>query len=174
MAFSAISNAVITVGSAIKQNLFQKIKDNFDDHETRLASVEGVQTKIKVFDGRLFNTTPASELAIVQTFQAQSSFTLTDAVIKLTGQSLSGLSGNVEIDILKGTSDFDFTLANSVFTTKPSINCATAGVYDVSSNTAFDVSQVSISTGDVLALKITELPTGGVLSQFAFDVFGES
>ena len=107
------------------------MKDDLDDLNGRLNSVETTQSRIKVFDGRLFNTTPASELGIVQTFQAQSDFNLTNAVIKLLGQDLSGLSGNVEIDIIKGTANFDFTTANSVFTTRPSIDCGTAGIYDL-------------------------------------------
>ena len=47
MAFTSIPASAIEVGRAIKKSLFTTIKNNFDDHETRLnlveAGVEGVQ-----------------------------------------------------------------------------------------------------------------------------------
>ena len=46
MAFITIPSSAIEVGRAIKKSLFTLIKDNFDDHESRLnlveAGVEGV------------------------------------------------------------------------------------------------------------------------------------
>jgi len=41
MAFVALTNAETAAGEPTKQELFNKIQDNFDDHETRIGVVEG-------------------------------------------------------------------------------------------------------------------------------------
>lgn len=45
MAYSAFTSVEIEVGKSTKKELFQKVKDNFDDHESRIAAVE--QTAIQ-------------------------------------------------------------------------------------------------------------------------------
>ncbi len=41
MAFIAITDELIAGGEPTKQELFNRIQDNFDDHETRIGVVEG-------------------------------------------------------------------------------------------------------------------------------------
>lgn len=50
MAFSTIPAALIQVGKATIKNLWQTTKDNLDDHETRVTSLEAGANKILVFD----------------------------------------------------------------------------------------------------------------------------
>lgn len=40
MAYSALTTGEITEAEATKQQIFQKIKDNFEDHESRLFTIE--------------------------------------------------------------------------------------------------------------------------------------
>ena len=40
--FVALTTAETAAKAAVKQALMRKIKDNFDDHETRVAGVEGI------------------------------------------------------------------------------------------------------------------------------------
>jgi len=46
MAFSPISQANIAAAKAIIQNLWQKVKDNFDDHQSRINTLEGTSVVI--------------------------------------------------------------------------------------------------------------------------------
>lgn len=50
MAFTTIASAAIEVGKAIKKSLLTQIKDNFDDHETRIDGLEGSVNKIPVME----------------------------------------------------------------------------------------------------------------------------
>lgn len=45
MAYEAFISSEIEVGKSTRKELFQKVKDNFDDHESRIAAVE--QTSIQ-------------------------------------------------------------------------------------------------------------------------------
>ena len=44
MAYTAITNDEIQVKKPVRQELMQKIKDNFDDHETKLSAASGAET----------------------------------------------------------------------------------------------------------------------------------
>lgn len=50
MAFSAINSSNIEVGDPVTNDLWTKVKDNFDDHETRVASLETNANRIYVFN----------------------------------------------------------------------------------------------------------------------------
>jgi hypothetical protein len=50
MAFITIPTADIAVGKPTKKSLWQKIKDNFDDHETRIAALSAGANKVVVFE----------------------------------------------------------------------------------------------------------------------------
>jgi hypothetical protein len=172
MAFSAISNTVIQVGKALKQELFQKIKDNFDDHETRIASVEGGASKIIIFDEMVVSSVKLVVVEGIAYWRAPSAFTLLDAKVGVHDISALSLSGTIEIDIQKSSS-LDFTSAASIFTTKPSLNFATATSYDESTNAALDSGQSSVSAGDFLRFDIDAFPTGDTLTKFQLYLVGE-
>lgn len=172
MAFSAIASATIQVGVALKQALFQKISDNFNDHETRIASVEASAAKIEVINSIVYNGQAQDTATGLYVYRAAEAFTLNDAKIAIfdvSGASFS--SGNIEFDIQKSSSP-DFTSSVSVFTTKPSL-AYTASSYDESSNAVFDATNADISAGDYLRLDITEFFVGDVLSNFQIFLYGE-
>lgn len=50
MAFTAITNEEIEVGKPVKKSLLRKVKDNLDDHETRINSVETFGNLIEIID----------------------------------------------------------------------------------------------------------------------------
>lgn len=160
------------MGVALKQNLFQKIKDNFDNHETRLASVEASASKIEVINAIVYNGQAAGTTTGLYIYRAAEAFTLNDAkvaIFDVSGASFS--SGNIEFDIKKASSP-DFTSAVSVFTTKPSL-AYTASSYTESSNAVFDATNADVSAGDYLRLDITEFFVGDVLSNFQIFLYGE-
>jgi hypothetical protein len=49
MAFVVISNSQIAAGEPTAQDLFQAIKDDLDDHESRLSDVEAAATSTRPF-----------------------------------------------------------------------------------------------------------------------------
>ncbi len=53
MAFNTINDTEIEVGKPTKKSLFQKIKDNFDDHEGRLNAVQVSSGIIDIFNSNL-------------------------------------------------------------------------------------------------------------------------
>jgi len=171
MAYTAIPSSLIQVGKALKQTLFQLLKDDLDDHESRLSSVESGTSKIEVFNSFVYNS-QASVATGVAMYRCVDTFTLNDA--KLAIFDVSGAtftSGTIEFDIQKSTSA-DFTSSVSVFTTKPSL-AYTASSFDESSNAVFDVANADVEPGDYLRLDITSFFVGDTLSNFQVILYGE-
>jgi hypothetical protein len=50
MSFITIPSSWLNVGEAIKKKIFTRIKDNLDDHETRLNAVEQGVNKVTIFN----------------------------------------------------------------------------------------------------------------------------
>ena len=171
MAFSSIVSSTISVGKAIKAELFSIIKNNFDDHETRINTVETNATKVNVLKFDFRNAASFSALTGAYYYEADQDFTITDGYLRIFEKG--SLTGILQIDIKKSTTNLDGPSFTTIFTTKPSVNFATAADYDASTNQVFDPGQVSIQAGDFLRLDITAMPTNGVLGKFLFTAYGE-
>lgn len=170
MAFTSISSTAVQAGKAITQSLMDLIRTNLDDLDSRLTSVEGVASKIVIFDELIVNATSFSTLSGYAVYRTPAAFTLTDA--KLYIFTKGSLTGTLQADI-KVSSTSDFSGASSVFTTKPSIAYATASNYEESSNAVFDGTAKVLSAGDYLRFDITSMPSGGTLGKFGFFLIGE-
>jgi len=169
MAFTTIPSALINVGKAIKKEIFSYVKDNFDDHETRINSLEGGANRVEVFNNTVLLGSISSTYTGIVFYEAQTAFTLTGAKVSIfeTG-SIS--SGTLEIDFKKNSSPDDTGMA-SIFTTKPSIDFTTASDYEESSNQVLDGTKTSISIGDFIRFDITSLPVG--LGKLRIVLYGE-
>jgi hypothetical protein len=155
MAFVPIASGEIEVGKAVKKELFQKIKDNLDDLDFRVAALGASSGIIEVFNVSISNASSASSLTGLIDYRAPINFSLAQVRLEIyeTGSLSSGL---LEIDILKGPSP-DTAGLTSIFTTLPSINFATAADYDFS-NGVLDSTQQAVTAGEFLRLDITSLP----------------
>lgn len=140
MAFSTISSLAIAVGSAIKKELWDKVKDNFDDHETRINSVETIQKKVPVMKFDFRNSASITSANGVYYWESDDTFTLTNAFLRI--YEVGSLTGDLEIDIKRSTTDLDDSSFFTIFTTKPSIDFATASDYEESTNQVFDPGQI--------------------------------
>jgi hypothetical protein len=169
--FSSISSLAIQVGSAIKKELWDKVKNNFDDLESRLNAVETVSKKIKVMKFDFRNGSSFSTATGVYYWESDDDFTLTDAFIRIYEKGT--LTGTIQVDLKKSTTDLNGTSFVSIFTTRPSIPFATASDYAASINQVFDPGQISIAKGDFIRLDITQFPSNGVLGKFLLTVYGE-
>jgi hypothetical protein len=171
MSFVAIDANEIEVGDALKKELFDKIKDNSDDHETRIADLETGAKRIPVFKYLLINAAAASTLTGLNYYIADEDFTLVNAYIGIFEKG--ALTGAIEIDVKKSTTNMDSASFATVFTTKPKITLASASDYDKSTNQVFDNGQISISAGNILRLDVTQMPGGAVLSKLMIVIYGE-
>lgn len=169
--FSTISSLAITVGSAIRKELFDKIKNNFDDHETRINSLEVIQKKVPVMKFDFRNSSSFLTATGVYYWESDDDFTITDAYLRIYEKG--SLTGFLEVDIKKSTTDLDSASFFTVFTTKPKITLASASDYDASTNQVFDPGQITVAKGDFLRLDITQYPSNGALGKFMFTVYGE-
>jgi len=171
MAFTTIDPNSIEVGDALRKELFDLIKDNFDDHESRLNSLALSAGKVEIFLFDLVNGSNFSTATGLAYYQAIETFTITNAAIRI--YTKGSLTGAVEIDIKKSTTDMDNASFTTIFTTKPKVTYSGASDYDTSTNQVFNSGQININPGDILRLDITEAPTGGVLPKLKLIVYGE-
>ncbi len=150
MSFTPITTGEIASGEPVASTTQTKIKENFDDHESRLGVVEtasvtfvpiilGVNGVPFVMDGVLKTTT---------------NFSLTVTGIRILVDQ-AGSAGTLEIDVQRkrGVGAWE-----SIFTVLPSI-AYTAGDDALSSAGTLDVDVVDVEAGDILRLDITSIQT---------------
>ncbi len=156
MVYDPIDDAEIAAGEPAKQELFNKIQDNFDDHEDRLVNVEaGTAT---TFLDQNWNVWGDYSVYGVRTQIMIQRLSLN---ITLTAGRLlvhtAGASGSTEIDFLFKRGGGAWT---SVFSTKPSVAFG-AGSNAVSSNGVLNPSNVDLQSGDLIRMDITAVQAGG-------------
>jgi hypothetical protein len=171
MTFTTINSSSIEVGDAIKKELFDTIKTDLDDHETRINSVEATTKKIDVFKFLLLNGSSFSTATGIAYYRSEDAFTITKGAIQIFEKG--SLAGSIEVDIKKSTTDMDGASFSSIFTTKPKIIFSSASDYDESSNQVINSSVADIAVGDYLRLDITIAPTSGVMSKMFITSYGE-
>lgn len=169
MAFSSLNSTLINVGKPIIKSIFQTLKDNQDDLNTRLSAVESAASKIVFFNGTVTSAGSYAAVTGLIFHRVTAGIDLTDAKIAIFDKG--GISsGTLEIDIQKASSP-DFTSSVSVFTTKPSLDLSVASNYTESSNMVLSVSNKVLTEGDYLRFDISSLPSG--LSKFQLYLIGE-
>ena len=168
MAFVSIDSAFLDVGDALKKEIFDLIKANEDDLDSRLTGVEGGASKIIVFNGEILNASSAGSATGMLFERVTTNFTITDA--KLWIYTKGSLTGTLEVDVRKSSSA-DFTSDSSIFSTLPEIDFSTASDYDESANAVINAG--SFTAGQYIRIDITSLPTGGVLGRFGLWIIGE-
>lgn len=168
MAFTSIPGSLIQIGSALKKELFDIIKQDLDDLDGRVNALSLGAAPIEVFNIDVLNATSSLSLTGLLHHEALSAFTITEVKIQIfeTGLITSGI---LSIDVKKGTSPDDLTMV-SVLTTQPSINFATAVNYQ-SSVGVLNVANQSVAQGNILRLDVTSLPSTP-LGKFRVLVYG--
>lgn len=169
MAFTTIDPNTIEVGDAVRKDLFDLIKANFDDHETRITAlgtgagrVSLINTDIRIGSNDDGFLTGALHIEVVQ------ACSITEGAIQLFLKS-PVTSGTFTVDIKKNTTTNPSGF-NSVFTAAPTLNLATAVDYQRATGTVNPATQ-SLAVGDILKVDITSLPAG--LQSFRVVLIGE-
>lgn len=158
MAFSSLSSTLYAVGKPVIRALFNTLKTNQDDLNTRVLSVEAATNKIIFFNGTIYTAASFATATGLLFHRVESDIDVTDCKVALFDKG--GISsGTIEVDVQKASSA-DFTSSVSIFTTKPSLDLSTASSYDESTNAVLSVSNKVLSEGDYIRIDITSLPTG--------------
>jgi hypothetical protein len=159
MAFITIPAAAIEVGKALKKSLFTLIKDNFDDHETRIDGLEQGANKVEVFNFEVMgyiNNYTAAELVQIGTFRAPSDTTLTEVKLILmngTNGSSSSTSGVLSIDIQKSTDDG--VTWNTILAAQPEIGDGTNTTGSESALVTFITNGEDVAVDDIIRVNVT-------------------
>jgi hypothetical protein len=170
MAFVTINSSDIEIGDALKKELFDKIKANEDDLDTRLAAQEAGQKRIELIDCLFVNGVSAASMTGVIDVNAPQDLIITECYVQIYEKG--SLGGELEIDVKVNSTPND-TGMTSIFTTLPKITYSGASSYDKSSNEVFNPSYTAVTGGHNLRLDVTELPTGGVIGKFRVVLYGE-
>jgi hypothetical protein len=168
MSFVTIPSGWIDVSDPLKKELFDLIKDNLDDLDSRTTAVEGGASKVIVYNGIFCNASSAGSLTGIMFERVPADFTITDAKVYIF---LKGsLTGNLEFDVRKSNSA-DFTSDSSIFSVKPKLDFSVAANYAESSNAV--ISSGGFTAGQYLRIDMTSLPAGGVLGKWGVYIIGE-
>ena len=155
MSFNPLNTAEIAVGEPVKNTTQTKIKDNLDNLNERIESLEGGSS----------TTYPPIILRVNGTYGEHGDLQLpANGILKttlnfnitITGARLiideAGVSGTTEIDIKYKRGVGAYT---SIFTTKPSVGFA-SGDDSTSSNGILNISEVGLQAGDIIRLDILD------------------
>lgn len=157
MAFISIPSTLIQVGKPLIKLLFDYIKDDLDDLDSRVGNIEGSAFKRLVYDHVVRTRGNSATLTGFNVWRVPENFDLTDAKV-IIGDITGSYTGDLEFDIRKSSSR-DFTTSVSVFTTRPSIDMSAASDYQESNNAVFDTNNNQLVEGDWLRLDITSMPS---------------
>jgi predicted XRE-type DNA-binding protein len=155
MAFTTIPSSIIQVGKAIKKALFQYTKDNFDDHESRIANLEINSTLVQIINETIYCTSRAATLTGVLFYKAQQNIRIVKVELQIFEKG-SISTGTVSVDLKKGTSlnPISFT---SIMTTEPEID------YAVDPDFTSDIGTINgilneVDLNEFVRVDITSLP----------------
>lgn len=151
MAFTPLSSSMISAGKPTRQELFSLTKSNFDDHETRITSLEGSIGQAQPID---FAITGEVSQGYVQNgllhHRVHQNITLL-GVRLLTIDA--GSAGTIEVDVKykRGANPFATILTANI------TQAFGAGDYAVTSGT---LGVTDLLLGDILRLDVVSVQTG--------------
>lgn len=158
--FNPIDNAMISAGEPVTQDLWSRTKLNFDDHESRLLTVEGATGAFHPIQMDIYG-----EYSFFGAVEGQAFTRITFNLTVLAGRLMvhkAGTAGDTEIDILykRGANPFV-----SIFTTLPSVNFSSGNL--AIGTGVLDPGEVDLLAGDILRLDLVSSQTSGIgLSSF--------
>lgn len=156
MAFTTLNTSEIESGKPVASSMLSKVKDNFDDHETRISAIEASSA----------DDYPPLILGVGGPYYVGGAVngvlkTTVNFPITITGVRLlidvAGSSGTTEVDVKFSRSGGAYT---SILTTKPSVGYA-SGNDAISSNGVVNATYKDLIAGDIIRLDLTSVQTGG-------------
>jgi len=151
MAFTPINSSLIAAGKPTRQELFTLTKDNFDDHETRITSLEGSIGQSQPID---FAITGEVSQGYVQNALLHHRVHQNMTVLGVRLMTMdAGSAGTIEVDVKykRGANPFASILSATI------TQAFGAGDYAVSSGT---IAVPDLLLGDILRLDVLSVQTG--------------
>lgn len=172
MAFTSFSAAALAVGKSLKKELWDLVKSNFDDHESRILSVEVASSLITIFDETVYNgSSNAASFTNLLLYKATVPITITRVQLQIfeKGAITSGL---LTLDCKKSSTLNQAGFA-TILTTQASIDFATDPDF-TEDNAVINGALNDLAVDDFLKVDITGLPSAAIpLSQFRIVVYGD-
>lgn len=166
MAYTVINSTRYDVGKAIKQDLFDDIVNNLDDHESRITLLETGGAVVEIFNSDVLIGSNVSTVTGIHYAEILKDMELSECAIQIYEKG--SITGTLSIDVKKNTTP-DNTGMTSVFTSVPTIVFASSTDYQRNTGT-FNPAQQAVIKGDILRLDISSLPAG--LGKFRVVLFG--
>lgn len=156
MSFSALTSTEIATGKPTSNSLLTKVKDNFDDHESRIQVVEsgGAVTYPPIImrvNGKYYDLGATTGL-----LKTVTNFDLTITGVRIYVDN-AGSSGTLTCDIKVSSGGGAYT---SIFTSLPSV-AHSDGDDAVSTNAILDATKVDLLAGDIIRLDTTSSQVQG-------------
>jgi len=169
MAFSALTSTQIQPAKAVKTELWTKVKDNFDDHESRLVAQESGGSIIELVNMDFRNASSAATMTGLFYYKATYDFTVTKVEIQIFDKE--GItSGSLTVDVKKNSTP-DNTGMTSILSVLPTLDFSSCADYDSNSGT-LDAGEQDILEGEFLRVDITALPASKPLGKFRLVITG--
>ena len=126
MAFDPVPNSDIEVGKPTKKSIFQKTKDNLDDHESRISTLAASNARVEVFTFEILNLQQISDATgdvnRISLFRAPVDFNITNVQIYVLhggpNIDVAPTAGTLEVDVKKGAS---LGSLSTIFNVRPSV-----------------------------------------------------
>ena len=155
MAFTALNVAECASGEPTKSELFNKIRLDLDDHESRLLTVEGATNAFLSMDFGINGRYEALSTKLNVAGYIRLTFNLTILSARLLIDT-AGSAGSTEVDFLFKRGGDPWT---SIVTTRPSVAFG-AGSLALSTNGVLNPTYVDLQAGDFLRMDLTAVQTG--------------
>lgn len=175
MPYVPIDSNDIEIGKPTKKSIFKTIKDNLDDHESRIDSVQAGASKVEIFNFEVFgyiNDYTISELTSIGITESTINYSVTAMTVSLQNnpQFLQSTStGALEIDLEKSI-DNGITWT-SIMTTIPSIPNGINSTGYKSTNGVINTLISSVNQGDLLRVSVKSMKENQ--GSFNITVYGE-
>lgn len=157
MAFLPIDTNTIKVGDPITKDLWDLLKSNFDDHESRLNSLATSTVSISVLDGDVDFVGYSSLDPNIFHYKVRQDFSIDDFRVQLfTKQGIT--SGTLSFDLQKSINTNNSNFA-SILSGAFSFNFASDADYSEKVAT-LNASLNSVTVGNVLRVVVTNVPFG--------------
>lgn len=157
MAFTSLTTQEISTGEPVTNSTMTKVKDNFDNLNTRTTSLEGGSNTI--YPPILMRVNGnAAKLSLPYTgfLKTTMNFNITITGVRII-TDIAGSSGSTEIDLKFKRGANPYT---SIFTSLPTVSHS-VGNDAASVNGVLNPTYVDLQTGDILRLDITGVQTAG-------------
>lgn len=171
MAYIPLDDADLEVGKPTKKSLFVTIKDNQEDFNSRIGSLETGASKVELFNFEVANLGQyinGGDLERLSLFRASRDLTIVNVQVYVLSSSTGGLptGGTLEFDVRVGNTPSSMT---TVFNIKPTITGTTEG--STNGSVSFITDGELIDQGQFIALDITSLQTNQ--SRIYVDIYAE-